>query len=147
MSFPLVVCNSRNRNYLGIVSSKFSENSLMWYLRATIDLFSHYGSKDGQSAQLNNNLHVVASAKELGYLSRYSDGPRAGRPGFGSRQGQEIFLFSTVSRPALRPTQPPIQWVPWAFPPWVKQPGRNLHLLPRSRNSNSTPHAPSWCGA
>jgi hypothetical protein len=37
---------------------------------------------------------------------------RAGRPGFDSRQGQEIFLFATVSRPALGPTQPPIQSVP-----------------------------------
>jgi hypothetical protein len=30
---------------------------------------------------------------------------------FDSQQGQEIFLFSTASRPALRPIQPPIQWV------------------------------------
>jgi hypothetical protein len=26
-----------------------------------------------------------------------------------------IFLFSTASTPALRPTQTPIQWVPGAF--------------------------------
>jgi hypothetical protein len=30
--------------------------------------------------------------------------------GFDSRQGLEIFLFCTASRPG--PTQPPIQWVP-----------------------------------
>jgi hypothetical protein len=31
--------------------------------------------------------------------------------GFGSQQRQEIFLFSITFRPALGPTQPPIQWV------------------------------------
>lgn len=37
---------------------------------------------------------------------------RAGRPRFDSRQGQEIFfLISVTSRPALEPTQPPIEWV------------------------------------
>jgi len=39
---------------------------------------------------------------------------RTGRPGFNSRQGQRwnFFLFAATSRPALGPTQPPIQWVP-----------------------------------
>jgi hypothetical protein len=37
---------------------------------------------------------------------------RAGRPGFDSRQGQGTFGFRTARRPALRPNQPPIQWVP-----------------------------------
>jgi hypothetical protein len=35
--------------------------------------------------------------------------------GFESRQGMGIFLFTTASRPALRPIQPPIQWVPGAL--------------------------------
>jgi hypothetical protein len=30
-------------------------------------------------------------------------------------EGQDIFLFSTASRPAVGPTQPPVQWVPWAL--------------------------------
>jgi hypothetical protein len=53
-----------------------------------------------------------------------SDGLRAGRQGFDSRQGQEIFLFSTASRPALGPTQPPTQWVAGALSLGVKRPGR-----------------------
>jgi len=34
-----------------------------------------------------------------------------------------IFLFTTVSRLALRPTQPPIQWVLGALSLGVKWPG------------------------
>jgi len=41
---------------------------------------------------------------------------------FESRQKLGIFLFTTVSRPALRPTQPPIQWVPGALSLGVKRP-------------------------
>jgi hypothetical protein len=65
-----------------------------------------------------------------GQLSQYSDGPRAGQPGFDSQQGQEIFLYSTVSRLALRPIQPPIQWVLGALSPGVKQLGHEAAHSP-----------------
>jgi hypothetical protein len=48
----------------------------------------------------------------------------AGVLGFDSRRGLGIFLFTTVSRTALVPTQPPIQWVPVALSLGVKRPGR-----------------------
>jgi hypothetical protein len=49
-----------------------------------------------------------------------------------------IFLFTTVSRTALGPTLPPIQWVPCALSLGVKRPGRESdhspHLVPRSKS-------------
>jgi len=39
-------------------------------------------------------------------------------------------LSSTTSRPALGPTQPPIRWVPGAFTPRAKRPGREADHLP-----------------
>jgi hypothetical protein len=62
-------------------------------------------------------------------MSRYSDGLRAGRPAFDSRQCK-IFLFSTASRPTLRPTQPHIQWVTGALSQGVKRPGREADHFP-----------------
>jgi hypothetical protein len=57
--------------------------------------------------------------QQPGQLSRYSDGLR---PGIDSWQGQEVFLYSTVPRPALGPIQSPIQWAPGALSPGVKRP-------------------------
>jgi hypothetical protein len=37
--------------------------------------------------------------------------------GVRTRQGQRIFPLTSVSRPALRPTQPPVQWVPGVLSP------------------------------
>jgi hypothetical protein len=44
-------------------------------------------------------------------------------PGFKSRQGLGILLYTTTSRTALEPTQPPIQWVLGALSLGVKRPG------------------------
>jgi hypothetical protein len=50
-----------------------------------------------------------------------------------SWQGLGIFLFTIVSRMALEPAQPPIQWVPGALSLGVEQPGREAdHLAPSS---------------
>jgi hypothetical protein len=58
-------------------------------------------------------LNSVQKLKcEPEYLSRYSDGLRAGRSEFDSQQGPETFLYSTASRLALGPNQPPILRVP-----------------------------------
>jgi hypothetical protein len=46
--------------------------------------------------------------------------------------GAGIFLFTTASRTALGPTQPPIQWVLGALSLGVKRPGREADHLPPS---------------
>jgi len=51
---------------------------------------------------------------------------------FKSWQGLGIFLFTTESRPALGPTQPPIQWVPEDLFLGVKQPGCEADHSPPS---------------
>jgi hypothetical protein len=50
--------------------------------------------------------------------------------GLHSRRGMGIFLFTTASRTALGPTQPPIQWVPGALSLGVKRPGREADHSP-----------------
>jgi len=75
--------------------------------------------------------------------------------GFDSQWGLGIFLFTTTSRMALRPTQPPIQWVPGALSLGVKWPeceaDTHLHLVPRSRVRRAIPTLPqyafimAWC--
>jgi len=71
---------------------------------------------------------------------------------FESLEGQGIFLSSKSCRIALRPTQFPIQWVPWIFP-WSNVDGHDidhsLHLVPSLRMSGAIlplPHMPSCLG-
>jgi len=73
---------------------------------------------------LNTNVHWNTNPpgsaystdvyKRAGYLSRYSDSLRAGQSG-GSNPGGGLDFAHTV-RPALEPTQPPVQWVLGLFP-------------------------------
>jgi hypothetical protein len=80
------------------------------------------------------------------YFSRYSAGPMGWTIGvlvFDSQRGLGIFLFTTASRTALGPTQPPIQWVPEALSLGVKRPGHEADHSPPSRAEVNTP---SWSG-
>jgi hypothetical protein len=63
--------------------------------------------------------------------------------GVESRQGLGIFLFTKASRPSLRFTQPPVQWIPGALSLGVKRLGREADHLPqfsaRSRMRGAIP--------
>jgi hypothetical protein len=52
--------------------------------------------------------------------------------GFDSRRGLGVFLFTTVSRTALKPTQPPIQWVLEALSLGLKRQGHETDHSPPS---------------
>jgi hypothetical protein len=58
-----------------------------------------------------------------------------------------MFLYTTASRPALGPNQPPIQWVPVAASPGVKWPQREAGYSPPSsaevKNGGAIPSPPS----
>jgi hypothetical protein len=72
--------------------------------------------------------------------------------GFDSRLS--IFLFTTASRTALGPTQPPIQWIRAALSLGVKRPGHEVDHSPPSsakvKNAWSYTSTPqyvfmAWC--
>jgi hypothetical protein len=60
--------------------------------------------------------------------------------------GRRIFLSTTASRPALEPTQPPIQWVQgvflWGLNARVVKLTTHIHLVPRSKNAWSYTSTP-----
>ena len=69
-------------------------------------------------------LTVLGPGSVVGIAIGYG----AGGPGIESRWGRD---FPHLSRPALGPTQPPVQWVPglsWG----VKRPGRDVDPSPPS---------------
>jgi hypothetical protein len=69
--------------------------------------------------------------------------------------GSPLIFSFTASRTALRPTQPPIQWVPGALSLGVRRPGREAdHSPPSSAEVKErveqylhSPNTPSWRGA
>jgi hypothetical protein len=64
-----------------------------------------------------------------------------------SAEAKLFFPLTSVSRPALGPTQPPVQWVPGVNSPGLKR-GRGVtltthpHLVPRTRMSRSYTSSP-----
>jgi hypothetical protein len=73
----------------------------------------------------------------------------------GEMKTMKYDLTTTASRPALGPTQPPIQWVTGVLFLGVKRPAREAdHSSPSSADVKErlelylhSPNTPSWCGA
>jgi hypothetical protein len=73
-----------------------------------------------QRTKYGNRFLYVATGWAIGVL------------GFDSRRGLGIFLFTTASRSAQGPTQPPIQWVPGSLSLGVERLGREADHSPPS---------------
>jgi hypothetical protein len=88
-------------------------------------------------------IHFVLIAQSL-IATGYALDCRGSIPDMG-----KIFLFSVASEPVLEPTQPPIQWVPWATSSRGQRGRgmkltRQLYLLPRSRIVELHLHSPEY---
>jgi hypothetical protein len=85
---------------------------------------------------MNTHTHEYAPEwiviQEAGWISGIAISYGLDDRGFKSRQGLGIFLFTTASRLALGPTQPPIQWVSRALSLRVNRPGREADHSPPS---------------
>ena len=87
------------------------------------------------------SVRVCGSGSSVGIATGYG----LGCLGIESRWGRD---FRHLSRPALGPNQPPVQWVPGLSPGGKVRPGRAADpsplLVPRSRKSRAIPLLPQW---
>jgi hypothetical protein len=82
---------------------------------------------------ISKKSQILTHGYYLQHSNIWATGWMIGVLGFDSRWGLGIFLFTTASRTALGPTQPPIQWVPGVLSLGVKRLGREAdHSLPSS---------------
>jgi hypothetical protein len=108
-------------------------------------LWPHYSDLNSKT----HTLLVKSRDSSVGIALGY------GVLGFDSRRGLGSFLFTTLSKTALGPTQPPIQWVPGALFLGDKRPRREAdHSPPSSVEVKEWvelyvryPNTPSWRGA
>jgi hypothetical protein len=86
------------------------------------------------------NIKGAAMAKSI---YRRATGWMTAKLGFNSWQGQDIYLYSTASRPTLGPTQPPIQCVLGALSLGLKRPKREADRShPSSDDANNSEAIP-----
>jgi hypothetical protein len=78
-----------------------------------------------------DTVPIKSRVISVGIALGYGLDDRGSRVRFPAGAGN--FLFTTVSRPALVPTEPPIQWLKGALSLGVKRPGREAdHSSPSS---------------
>jgi hypothetical protein len=146
-----VCCKTENLNTNPITEDNTNTLfSMSWILNFSLSWglqkhnFTHKKMFTKIWIHLHSRFHSSVSI-ETGY----------GLDGRGSNPGRgTIFLSYTASRPALGPTQAPIQWVLESLSLGVKQSGREAeHSLPSCaefKNGGAillSPHTSSWHGA
>jgi hypothetical protein len=85
--------------------------------------------KHTETLKQNESRWVKSRDDSVGIARRLRAG-RQGVLGFDSWRELGIFLFKTAFRPALAPTQPPIQWVPRALSLRIKRPESEAYHTP-----------------
>jgi hypothetical protein len=100
-----------------------------WRLQSAHGLHWHKGTEWTLITNQSENFFTSCCDSSVGIALGYRLDNQV--LGFDSLQGLEIFL-TTMSRTALGPTQPPIQWVPGALSLEVKQPGCEADHSPPS---------------
>jgi hypothetical protein len=90
----------------------------------------HTSSQRNAYGQRHLYLYFNSRDSSVGIALGYGLDDRDSRVRFPAGVG--IFLFTTASRTALGPTQPPIQWVPGALSLEVKRSERADHVPPSS---------------
>jgi hypothetical protein len=104
--------------------------------RGSRDAFSLF---DLDARQKRGQLHAPSDIPlypmdmRAGYLSQYSVWLRAGRPGNRGSipgRGERIYPLASVSRMALGPIQPRVQWVPEVLSSAKARPGRDAKHSP-----------------
>jgi hypothetical protein len=85
-------------------------------------------------------LFIHYTVKHRAMIAQWYTSWMIGFLGFDSRRGLGIFLFITAYRPALEPTQPPIQCVLGALSLGVKRLGREADHSPPSSAEISPIH-------
>jgi hypothetical protein len=93
-------------------------------------LFSKYKQRCSITATLFGEVETSSKVRSRESSFGIATGYGTGQPGFDSRSGQKIFVYSTASRPALGPTQRSIQMDTEGCFSEIKRPGRGADHSP-----------------
>jgi hypothetical protein len=133
-------------NYQTTFIKRMPHCTMNWQLQASSTYITFILKTDS----FYDMVHIESHVSSVGIATGWTIGVLV----FDSRRGLGIFLFTTASRTALGPTQPPIQWVPGSLSLGVRRPGREADHSPSSAKVKEwvelylhSPNTPSWRGA